>query len=114
MKQVEEALARAFAGRPPAGKCRAQVAPRGRYVAFWHYHHLLLVYDLELRVSLHAWHETPTARRILAAALRALAARDPPDADRPAPPRQADVRQWLTAARAPREQDDDLCGSTPR
>ena len=77
-KQVDEALARAFSGREPKGKCRAVLAgDPPRELQFWHYQHLLLVYDLReddaaQRVR-HEWWEKPTDLRILTAAKAALA-----------------------------------------
>lgn len=70
-RQVDDALHRAFEHKAPRGKCRALVA--FPLLTFFHYQHVLLVYNLQTRTASYTWHETPTDRRILAAALESLA-----------------------------------------
>ena len=71
MKQVDQAIHRAFEGKTPIGKCRA-IVQNGELV-FYHYHHVLLKYDLVARRPTFQWHERPTDLRILNAALATLA-----------------------------------------
>ena len=82
-KQVDDAIARAFAGRPPSGKVRAAIISHGpdggRALRLMHYQHELLLWRLptpggEPAAVLRSWHEKPTDKRILNAALEALAA----------------------------------------
>jgi hypothetical protein len=76
-QQVDDALARAFAGRPPSGKVRAALTHGGPggsdELQLHHYHHLLLRWDIARSLPLYQWHEKPTDKRILRAALQALA-----------------------------------------
>lgn len=69
-KQVDEAISRGLRGRPPSGKCAAFIDDH--LVMFYHYHHLVLVYNRTLQTSLFRWHERPTDLRILLAAEAAL------------------------------------------
>ena len=69
-KQVDNALLRARQGNPPRGKCRAFIV--GDTLAFYHYHHLLLVYDTGTRAVQFRWHERPTDLRVLLAVQAAL------------------------------------------
>ena len=73
-RQVDEALQRAFDGRKPSGKVRCSIEDEGRTLLLHHYEHLLLRYNLQLGEPLFQWHEKPTDKRILNAALEALAA----------------------------------------
>lgn len=83
-KQVDEALQRAFDGRAPMGKVRAAVVKDGgqRLLQLYHYHHELLAWRLPTAssagVSIRAWHEKPTDKRILDAALAFLQSSDNP------------------------------------
>lgn len=71
-KQVEAALSRCFKGNPPRGKCKASLSEDERLLTFHHYHHLLLVYDMEDRSAIYTWYEKLTDKRILDAAIAAL------------------------------------------
>eukprot|EP01045_Picozoa_sp_COSAG04_P010508 COSAG04_NODE_646_length_11599_cov_28.808435_5_plen_225_part_00 len=73
-RQVDEALQRAFDGRKPSGKVRCSIEDEGRTLLLHHYEHLLLRYNLQLGEPLFQWHKKPTDKRILNAALEALAA----------------------------------------
>lgn len=64
-KQVDQALTRALEGRPPRGKCTALIA--NGQLLFYHYHHLLLAYDLSTRSVTYRWHVRPTDLRVLLA-----------------------------------------------
>lgn len=69
-KQVDNALLRARHGKQPRGKCRAFIV--GNSLAFYHYRHLLLVYDTGARAVQFRWHERPTDLRVLLAVQAAL------------------------------------------
>jgi hypothetical protein len=79
-KQVDDALMRAFRGQPPSGKVRATC--QDSLLVLHHYQHELLRYELPASgapgVVLHSWHEKPTDKRILEAALAFLASSDTP------------------------------------
>ena len=78
-KQVDAALLRAFNGQPPSGKVRA--ALRGDLLVIYHYEHELLRWQLPNGAPglvLYSWHEKPTDKRILEAALAFLASPDSP------------------------------------
>ena len=69
--QVDSALARAFAGEKGKGKVQATIT-KGNELHLYHYQHLLLRYALSARTPIFTWHEKPTDKRILNAALEAL------------------------------------------
>lgn len=73
-KQVDRAIDHAFRGKVHKGKCQARIPMKG-YLTFHHYQHTLLVYDLGRGRALMTWHEKPTDKRILRAALANLEAR---------------------------------------
>eukprot|EP00928_Gymnodinium_smaydae_P070232 TRINITY_DN54122_c0_g1_i1.p1 TRINITY_DN54122_c0_g1~~TRINITY_DN54122_c0_g1_i1.p1 ORF type:complete len:412 (-),score=69.86 TRINITY_DN54122_c0_g1_i1:258-1493(-) len=78
-RQVDDALRRAFNGQPPAGKVSASITEiQGRRVlTLMHYHHELLCWRLPTATEpaqiVRSWHEKPTDKRVLDAALQALA-----------------------------------------
>ena len=72
-QQVDTALRRAALGKAPRGKCRAIVDARENLLHFYHYHHLMYIYNLSDDTVLFRWDgETPTDRRILRAVEAAL------------------------------------------
>ena len=70
---MDAAIERAFKGRPPSGKLK--VVLQGEQLELYHYHHLLLRYDTSTNQPTLTWHEKPTDKRILNAALESLADR---------------------------------------
>ena len=75
MKQIDEVLGRALRGeRPLAHKYRAFI--KEDKLGLFHYQHLLLVYDLKEKKADYTWHETPTDKRGLDAALKYLDSSD--------------------------------------
>ena len=56
--------------RPASGKVKASIS--ANELQLHHYHHLLLKYDLTTRRPTYQWHEKPTDKRILLAALDTL------------------------------------------
>jgi len=70
-KQVDEAIARGLAGKLPSGKVKVMV-DNHTLLTLHHYHHLLLRFNLKTKTVLHSWHEKPTDKRILDAAIEAL------------------------------------------
>ena len=70
-KQVDEAIARGLAGKLPSGKVKVMV-DNHTLLTLHHYHHLLLRFNLKTKTVLHCWHEKPTDKRILDAAIEAL------------------------------------------
>ena len=69
-KQVDAALLRARNGQEPRGKCRAFLD--ADLLTFYHYHHLLLVFNTRTRTVQFRWHERPTDLRVLLAVQAAL------------------------------------------
>jgi hypothetical protein len=71
-KQVDRAIARAFAREPGRGKCRAHIDDTGTWLVFYHYTHRLLVWELARRRAIDTWWERTTDLRILRAAIANL------------------------------------------
>lgn len=64
---MDECLERAFAGKKPLAKKWKSIIEDG-VLYLYHYHHLVLVYDLEREITYHQWYEKPTDKRGLDAA----------------------------------------------
>ncbi len=75
-QQVDRAIERGLRGAPPSGKCKVFV--KGHFLSFWHYQHLLLIYDMRARGATYTWFEKPTDKNILSAALETLGRLEPP------------------------------------
>lgn len=72
MQQIENCIDRALRGEKPlAHKYKAIVNEVG-LLYLYHYHHLLLIYNTLLHEAIYQWHETPTDKRGLEAALKYL------------------------------------------
>jgi hypothetical protein len=78
MKQIQTCLDRVFAGEPPlkqkwrAHLGRATVCDNHRWLLLHHYHHLVLVVDLDTKEIIRQWWEKPADKRGLDAALAYL------------------------------------------
>lgn len=62
MKQIDECLTRAFKKNKPLRK-KWQAAINGNHLILVHYHHLVMVYDIETHTYLHEWWEKPADKR---------------------------------------------------
>lgn len=71
MKQIDECLSRAFEGRRPLKKKWRAGIDEGKLYLF-HYHHLVMIYDLKTKEIKHEWWEKPTDKRGLDAAKKWL------------------------------------------
>lgn len=75
MKQIDEMFARFIKGQLPLRKKwqMRYAAQDGRIlVYFFHYHHIICVFDCELRQFIYEWYEKPADERGLAAIKRTL------------------------------------------
>merc|ERR1712107_213155 len=71
-KQVDECLSRCLARQQPLPGHKLSAFLDNNLLTLNHYHHKLLVYDLQHHRPVHEWWEKPTDRRILGAALAYL------------------------------------------
>lgn len=78
MKQIRECMDRAFEGkRPLAKKWKAVISnDETNYLFLTHYHHLILVYDLDTNTILHKWWERPADKRGLDSAMKLIEERE--------------------------------------
>ena len=68
MKQIEECLERAFDRKAPLKKKWKAFIVDERYLALYHYQHLVLFYDFETKKITREWWEKPADKRGLEAA----------------------------------------------
>jgi len=71
MKQIKECLDRYFNNSPPL-KRKWQAITYRHHLCLYHYHHLILVYDLREKKSSHEYYEKPADLRGLKSALEYL------------------------------------------
>lgn len=71
MKQINDCLDRFFENKPPLKKKWLPITHDNypNCLILFHYHHLVLVYDLNEKKPLYQWWELPTDKRGLDAAL---------------------------------------------
>lgn len=77
MKQIKEALDRAFENKQPLKKkwkafIEWQQDKQTYYLYIFHYHHLILVYDIKVQKSIYEWWERKADKRGLMAAKKYL------------------------------------------
>ena len=79
MKQIDTVMHRAFSGHPPLKtKWKGIINyERGEHILYlFHYHHLILKYNVTRRIYLHEWYEKPADKRGLDSAKIWLKARE--------------------------------------
>lgn len=72
MKQIDECLTRAFAGKSPLPSKKWKAIIEDDLLLVFHYHHLILAYDVNTHERYREWHERPADKRGFDAALQWL------------------------------------------